>query len=161
MTVPCPVFFGMIDRSGEATGTQVYLTPLADNGSNFDDVLTTPTTGDYDLVKGTIITLTDCNLTRSIASLLVDESVASLPIVWSAQRELALKFIYQDETTLDKYSFSIPGPNSDVTQAGTDVLDLSGNIILAAAVTVWEAKLRSPDGNNITILSGKLIGRNS
>jgi hypothetical protein len=161
MALRTPVFYGMIDRSGEQTGTQVYLTDLADDGGNFDTVLTNATTGDYDVVKAAIITLTDCNMTRSIASLVVDQSVGTVPSVWSAQRELAVRFTYQDETTLKKYSFTIPGPNSDITQEGTDVIDLSGNIIVAAAVTVFEAKLRSPDGNNITILAAKLIGRNS
>jgi len=154
-----PIHIGMIDHSGEKSGTLLYFQPLEDDGSNFD-TLVTPVTGDYDLIKGPLTAITIMNMTRSIASFVIEQDTATLPSNAHAQREVKILFTYLDEDTNALYSFTVPGPTTTVIPSGTDEIDLD-NVLIAAFVAAVEAKCVSPVGGPITVMSARLVGRNS
>jgi len=79
-----------------------------------------------------------------------------------AQRELKALFIYQGDTTLKKFQIEIPTFDpTDHMIDGTDMIDLTSTDV-AAFVTAFEALGRSPDDDTetVTILEGRLVGRN-
>jgi len=155
-----PVHIGMVDKSGEQTGTMLYFEPILDDGTNWDDLFDQGGANIYDIVKVPMILLTKLNLTRSIASVEVERSSGTLPAAADAQREWATRFVYLDTVTNKKYSFTIPAPVDSIVQEGTDVVDL-GNALVAAFITVFEANCVSPEGNAVSVLSARVIGRNS
>lgn len=154
-----PVHIGVIDKSGELSGTMFNFAPIEDDGSNVDSLFTSVGNA-YDVLKLVYIDLTWCNLTRSIASIIVDESSPTLPSNAAAQRELAARFTYIDTVTGSKYTFSIPGPQSTIIQAGTDEISLA-NLAVAAFVTAFELYCLSPVGNPVEVQAARLVGRNS
>ena len=99
--------------------------------------------------------------TRSTESISIKTDLGSLvrPTDEEAQREMALRVFYVDNTTQKKYHLTIPGPQVDLmASAGFDVVDWSGTE-MAALETALEAGILSPDGNAISILTGKIVGR--
>lgn len=155
------VHFGMVDHSGESSGTILYFDPVAVDGTNWDSLFTDVGTSVHDLVKAGIVTMTKLNMTRTIASIVVDESAGSLPSEADAQREWAIRFVYIDlDNSNKKYSFTVPAPTDAVVPSGTDVVNLA-NITVAAFVTLIETYCKSPDGGDIEIVEARLIGRNS
>ena len=154
-----PVRIGMIDRSGENTSVNFHLPAIASDGSNWPNLFA-PTTGRYDLLKLTLTPLTRLNLTRSVMNQVVETSVGSLPADAMAQRELAIRFTYVDDVSNNKYRFDVPGPVDAVIQSGTDVIDLA-NVLIAAFKVDFEAQCVSPEGNAVTIIGARLVGRKS
>lgn len=155
------VHFGMIDHSGEQTGTLLYFDPVAVDGTNWDTLFTDVGTSVHDIIKAGIITLTKLNMTRTIASVVVDQSAGSIPSAADAQREWAIRFVYADiDNGNKKYSFTIPAPVDAIVPSGTDVVNL-GQALVAAFVTLFETYCLSPDGGAVEVLSAQLIGRNS
>lgn len=79
-----------------------------------------------------------------------------------AQRELKALITYQGDTTLKKFQLEIPtfDPTGRMI-AATDDIDLT-ETDMAAWVTAFEAIGRSPDDDTetVTVLFGKLVGRN-
>ena len=156
--MPSTLHFGMIDKSGEQSGVLLHIDAPAD-GDDYDAIID-PVTGIHQLLKDALIPLTKLNLTRTILSVEVDTSSGSLPSAADAQREWAIRFTYKDLTTNRKYSFTVPAPVDAVVQSGTDEVD-GGNLLIAAFITAVEAYCKSPDGNDIDVQSGRIIGRNS
>ncbi len=82
------------------------------------------------------------------------------PVVATAQRELGLLVTYQDTVTGKKYRITIPGPKwATIGQAGTDSVNTAAPL-WTAFVTAFEAHAVSEFGNAITVVSGRLVGRN-
>jgi len=87
---------------------------------------------------------------------------AALPASPYAQRELKLLFSYEDTTTGQRYTFTVPAPDLAVleTVEGSDAVVLADAGVMAAFVTAVEGWALSPDGNLINILSCRVVGRN-
>lgn len=152
-----PITFGMIDHSAELTRTKVYFPDIDADGLNWP-TLFAPATGSYDLLKVSLITLTDLNLTTSRMGQEIDSSVPTPPSDPKAQREMAVRFIYVDDVTGKKYRFDIPGPPDAIIQSGTDVIDLA-DVLVAVFKIDFEAQCVSEVGNAVTITSARLVGR--
>ena len=154
------VHFGYIDHSAESTRTQLYVAELESDGSNFPNVFDPSPSGSVDNLRLALDTVTKLNETNVTASLLAHEAVGSIPADATAQREIAARMTYVDNVTGKKYRFDIPAPDDAFVPTGTD------DINMAAAVWVtfkglFEANAVSPDGNAVTLQSGKLVGRRS
>ena len=151
-----PVRIGMIDHSAESSSTTLYFPAPVDGDLS---PIIEPTTGAYDVVKVPFIVLTDLNLTRTVASMVIDTSVGELPSDKKAQRELKLQITYVDNVTTRKYRLEIPGPSEAVIPEGTDVVPLT-NPALALFKTAFEAQCVSPVGNPVTVIGARVVGRN-
>lgn len=80
----------------------------------------------------------------------------------NAQRERKFLVIYEDDTTLAPYRMEIPCADfslTDVILPGTDKVDLTQTEI-AAFVTAFETLCKSPEGNDVTVLQMRAVGRN-
>lgn len=150
-----PVHFGLIDHSAENSGVLLNLEAVLDDGSNIPDILTA-----MGNLKTAIAVVTLLNFTNITASVTLDRTAATIPSSVYAQRELALRFLYTDTVTNQKYSYTVPGPDSGFIVAGTDEVPLS-NLGIAAFITVVEANAVSPNGNPIIHTGVRLVGRNS
>lgn len=149
---------GTIDHSGENSRTGLYVEDL--DNTNYDTLLL-PTTGKYDLLKAGFILLTKLNLTRSTMSNVIDTSVGALPADPTAQRELAMRVTYVDDVTNKKYRYDVPSPVDALIQSGTDVVDIENNVAFTAWKTLFEANAVSPDGNAVTIIGARIVGRSN
>ncbi|MCK5133316.1 MAG: hypothetical protein KAR40_14335 [Candidatus Sabulitectum sp.] len=86
-----------------------------------------------------------------------------VPTDKDAQRERKFLVVYEDDTTLALYRMEVPCADYalvDVFQGETDLVDLAQTAI-AAFVTAFEALCRSPEGNAITVVSMRGVGRNT
>lgn len=82
------------------------------------------------------------------------------PVSQYAQRELGLMVTYSDNVTGRIYHVTIPGPDwTNLGQAGTDMV-LTSAAAWTAFVTLFNSVARSQDGNAVTVMSGRLVGRN-
>lgn len=102
-----------------------------------------------------------CLCTRSKEQVNVNLQDGSLarPSDTAAQREVGLRIFYVDDTTQKKYHVTIPGPDTSLMASpGFDIVDWSGTE-MAALETAFEANVLSPDGNAVSILTGKIVGR--
>lgn len=106
------------------------------------------------------ITLGDVMGTEIVG--VVYQDVGTLPNEPFAQREIKGRFTFIDVSNNRPMSVSIPAIDLDnVSQFGTDVLDISGNAFILAFQAAVELHARSPYGNNVSIQSGKLVGVNN
>jgi len=81
----------------------------------------------------------------------------------NAQRERKWMVTYEDSTSLALYRIEIPCANHDLTGvfAGqSDEVDLTQTEI-AAWITAFEQLCRSPEGNNVNVVSIRTVGRNT
>ena len=77
-----------------------------------------------------------------------------------AQRELGLRLFYQDEVNSKKYHITLPCPDLlVVASGGTDEVDLSGIAVVNAFVQALEQFMRSPEGNEVQVYKGVIVGR--
>jgi len=154
-----PIFTAtFLDRSGEKSTMQVPLPTIG--AGNIVAALDSITDGTPDGLLTTLKALSHCTLVRSQVALDPEFYVENLPASALAQREMALLVSYQDNVNGKKYTFSIPGPKWDlIGQAGTDIID-PANVLWLAAKTAIQTFMVSPDGNAITVVAGRLVGRN-
>lgn len=136
-----------LDRSGEKSNMKVH----------YDDAA-------VDLATKLAALVTAANT----LSLMVEQATNMTTVnvitnarVGAGQREGKYLVEYQDNTNLNKGSFTIPGrdDNTYTTEPGTDYYDLT-TTDLAALVTAVQAVVVSPDGNAITVTGIKSVGRN-
>ena len=106
------------------------------------------------------------NIVRGVLGkeqLVMDNTVLdnSVPADQSAQVELKFQFTYEGNTSKKKYRFEVATPDTDKLVPGTDIVDMTDPDV-AAFVTAAETLGRSPDSDTetITILEGRLVGRN-
>lgn len=77
-----------------------------------------------------------------------------------AQREIGLMLTYTDTVTGKSYRITVPGPDwTNIRSAGTDMADMT-SVKMAAFKTAFEEHVVSPDGNAVSLVSGRLVGRN-
>jgi hypothetical protein len=73
-------------------------------------------------------------------------------------REDKLELRYTDNVTFTIYTMEVPCRQGDLTTSeGSDLLPTDD---WAATKTAFEAVVRSPDGNAVTLQSVRIIGRN-
>jgi len=151
-----PVRYGYRDRSGELTHTLIHFPPLQDDADNSG--ILDAAVGSIAVVGSALALLTKCRQAKDTLSIQVGAGLTGLPTAADAQREWAIRWQYQDNTTLKFFRFDSPAPIDAVVQDGTDVIDMT-NALVIAFKTAFEADCVSPDGNAVTLLSGRIVGR--
>lgn len=148
------VHFGMIDHSAEACGPSLW---FDDTGKpNYTDVGTAA-----GLVQTALAILTDCNLTNTVLSAVLDSTSPAVPATVTAQREIAIRIVYRDTVTGKAERFDVPGPATTFYPgSGTDVIPLD-NAVAAAFIAVFEAQCVSMLGNPVEVTNIYLVGRNN
>jgi hypothetical protein len=154
--MPAQYSLTFLDRSRETSVVALNIpsiTPI-----NFATILTG---GIPVALSDAIATMSLCTPMVESVTLPVIRRAATTPTSPYAQRELAVRVSYQDNTTLTKYSVTIPGADlATLGQPDTDLIS-PANEVFAAFVAVFEADVVSPDGNAVTVLSGRIVGRAS
>jgi hypothetical protein len=106
-----------------------------------------------------IMDLTDCSRGKELFSGIAAQGSEALPVIATAQREVAIRIFYQDDTTGKKYHLSIPGPQvEDYPEVGSDEVPLDGTD-MAAFITLFESNALSEVGNAVTVYAARLVGR--
>lgn len=149
---------GFIDSCGERSVVSLPLPTIT--GANLDATLLKTVVTNAAVLAGKLVALSVCNAIHSSVSLPKVRQAETLPTAATAVRELGLMVSYQDNTTGKKYHFVIPGPDTSKLTPGTDNINPADSdwVALKAAL---EADIVSPDGNAITVIGGKLVGRNN
>lgn len=140
--------FGTLDQSSEATGFQIHI------ASGAIDLSTIPagaadliTDLDTELVDWTAVTYTVTSTRR-----------LSTVSVGAGNREDKLELKYFDNVTFKPYTVEVP------CRKGTLATETGSDLIPAATWTAtkasFEAYVKSPDGNAVTLSQVRLIGRN-
>lgn len=140
--------FNTIDQSGERSGFSVHLASGAVDLTTIPAAWTALITAlDTELVDWTPVNYIG-NITRKLATVEVGEG----------NREDKVELKYQDNTTFGVYTVEVPCRKGALTTiTGTDLIDPA---TWATTKTAFEALARSPDGNAVTLLSVRIIGRN-
>jgi len=138
-----------LDQSSEPTGFQVHI------ASGAVDLSTTPATL-TNLVTAIDTELVDWTAVSYSATITKRLSTAS---VGEGNREDKLELKYYDNTTFKPYTVEIPcRKGSLVTETGSDLIPLATWETLTKPA--FEAYVKSPDGNAVTLGQVRLIGRN-
>jgi len=122
--------------------------------------LDTITTGLTDLIT----TIQDLSL-GVVAKRSATKSVTisnAYPTVNEAQREKILQVSYQDNVTLSTHTTQIPAIDMSLLTflGATDMVDIATGDEMIAFVTAFNANVKSPLGNAVTVLSAEFQGRN-
>jgi len=152
------VMLQTIDNSRELSGISWYLPELLADGSNYADVVGGGLSNRAVLATATAL-MTKCNEVKQLVSITPSASAISVPADVTAQREMALRVIYQDTTTLKMYRLDIPAPVDSLFDLGTDEVDIESNVAFLAWSVVFEANAVSPDGNAVNITRAYRVGR--
>jgi len=152
------VHYSYRDYSNELTKTQLHFAPIDDAGNN--DALLDAATGSIAVVGTAASLLTKCVQAGTTLSVKMDNGTAGLPVAADAQREWATRFSYQDDVTGKFYRFDIPAPVDAIVQSGTDLIDMADALVVAFKAA-FEANCISEDGNAVTLVSGRIVGRRS
>lgn len=148
---------GWIDNSAEKTRTQLYFA----RPDNLTIVGITDMESDMDTVRLAMDTLTLLNETRLTYEMVAHTANPVPPASVLAQREGGIRFTYSDSVTGKLYRFDLPGVDQSAYRtSGTDDVDLTQTDI-ATFVSAFNAHCVSPDGNAVTIVSGRFYGKNN
>jgi len=151
------VSVNLLDYSGETTRSQFYVAALAADGSNWAAIK-----ADIDALRVALLIATGCSHINTTVSIEEATGSGALPADASAQRELAIRIKYRDDVTGEFGFVTCPGPIvTFYPPQGVkgDFIPLD-NAVFAAFILVIEADMVSRDGNAITIVEGRLVGRN-
>lgn len=144
---------GFRDYSKEASSFRVPVTTLNAGNLVAQSAL-------IDTLEGAIIAIT-LGIAQKDEIILEHALLSSaLPTSPDAQREKKWLIRYHDATTQVKYVSSVPCADLSTLSGNTDFMDPTAGVFtdLKAA---WEAVVRSPDDNNLTILDSiEYVGRN-
>ncbi len=144
-----------VDRSGE--GSRVQFAPsqaLADDITK----VTLPANSVALIFVTALQAVSDGLIVRR--SLTTSVKLTNAAAATDGQREERWLVVYQDNTTMTLYSFEIPCRKASIKPPqGQDQVDLN-TAPWPAFKTAVEAAVVSPDGNPITVLAVRLIGRN-
>jgi len=153
------VTFSFLDAGGERSTTSFAIVTLTN--ANIDGII--GAAGEVDDLRDAIVGVT-LGQTASVKVLARDSDKSSSPATApEAQRELKWLVEYSDDVTGQVYQAEIPCPDiTDATlynQAPTKEIDLT-DALWVTFVTAFEALVRSADGNAVTVIGGRLVGRN-
>jgi hypothetical protein len=153
-----PVTMQTVDNSGELSRVRFFVDDIAADGTNYEGEL-----GGVASKRALMITATELitknNKTKVQAGILLSESALSIPADKTAQREMALRVIYQDTVTMDFYRMDVPAPVDGLFDANTDEVDIESNVAFLAWSAVFEANCLSPDGNAVNVTRAYRVGR--
>jgi len=135
------------DASNEKGTTTVYVDPAIENA----DVAT---------LRAAILALSTGTYQEQRLTVVTPNSNA-FP-TGTQEREEKILIRYEDTTTLNIYTFTIPcfDKAGSTRITGTDFYEITSGE-LATLVTQLEANALSPAGNAINVLSAQYVGRNS
>lgn len=155
MTQPF-VTFTIRDYAQQASTVSFYLPDV--DAASFDDIIGTG--GNVELLAATVAVMSAGKVESYQVSLPKVMLSAAAPNVWSA-REVKALFTYQDDTTEELGSFEVAAPDITIgPPAGSEIFDLDSNVPLAASKAVIEANAVTRDGNTLTLLRARKVGRN-
>jgi hypothetical protein len=149
--------YTFVDHSKEKTRVSFNAAEVAADGSNWG-ALVSDITSVYVLSATAIGAITGLNSVSSGVSI-PDITVVS-PIVYpdyGHDREIAVRFTYQDDVTAKLYRFDIPDP-VDIFSENSDDVDMT-NILVVALKAIVDTSWRSELGNAVTLISGHKVGR--
>lgn len=149
--------FTFVDHSKEKTRVAFNVAPILADGSNWD-ALVSDVASVRALSGAAINAITGLNEVLSGVS--VPDFAETSPIVYpdyGHDRELAVRFTYQDDVTGKLYRFDIPDP-VDIFNANSDEVDMD-NVLVIALKAIVDADWVSELGNAVTLLSGRKVGR--
>jgi hypothetical protein len=155
MPLPSSQFsLSLLDFSGEKSVVQWSGPEIT--GAAFD---VTTWLAAMDAIADAVMDLSDCTRGKEQFSSVADQGAETLPAIATAQREVAIRVFYQDDSTGKKYHLSIPGPQvEDYPDAGSDDLDITTGD-LASFVSAFETNAESEAGNSVTVYAARLVGR--
>lgn len=139
------------DYSNEDSTTTVNTKSLTDNVA-YEAARDAFNTAVDNITSGRLAAYTESNIVRLSNQPAIDSSSA---------RELKVLVSYEDTVTFKKFSVTVPTfrPSLVTMMAGTDLVDITAGSA-AAFVTAFEAFVNSPDGNAVSVISMRLVGRN-
>lgn len=150
--------FTFVDHSKEQTKVTFYTEPVASDGSNWADMVT-GVASVRALTGAALNAITGLNEIRSGVSVPdFAETTISYP-AYGHDREIAVRFTYQDNVTGTLYRFDVPDPG-DIFLTNSDDADMS-NVLVTALKAIVDADWRTPAGNACTLVSGRKVGRNN
>lgn len=141
--------FNTVDQSSEPTSFSVHAASGAMDLTTIPAAVTDLITAiDTELVGWTPVSYT-ANITRRL----------STATVGVGNREDKLEFKYVDNVTFKPYTTEVPCRQGTLeTETGSDLIPPATWTTLTKPA--WEALVRSPDGNAVTLTQVRLIGRN-
>jgi len=149
-----------------ASRVNFTITDYTRESSNFSVNGINVSSANYDAQQTQAIALSDAIEGLSIGQVAKREFISSIafpetatPTDPFAQREMKWLVVYQDDTTSKLQSMEIACPDLALLVPNTDLLDLTSTEG-AAFVTAFEAFARSSDGNPVSVVSARLVGRN-
>lgn len=147
------------DESGEKSRVDLWFADLtAETVATIPDQLDIANAGSLALL---IASCSLCTPVKSDISYEVSKAAQVKPGNVNAQREIGILFTYTDNVTGSLYHFTIPGGDlANLLAAGTDQVDTS-KAKFTALKTAFETYCKSPVGNAVTLVSGRLVGRNN
>jgi hypothetical protein len=141
---------------------------FSDEVSSVSFNVATPSGASYDwaaletaiaAVRDAMTAVSLCTRSKEQVNVQTDAGSLTRPSDEAAQRELGLRIFYVDSVTQKKYHVTVPGPDTSLMASpGFDIVDWSGAEMVALE-TAFEANVLSPDGNAVSILTGKIVGR--
>jgi len=146
-----------VDHSKEQTRVSFNLTPILADGTNWDTTIS-DVGSQLALSKAAIDAITGLNHVATGVN--VPRFYEDSPITYPAyghDRELAVRFTYQDDVTGKLYRFDIPDP-VDIFSDNSDDVDM-GNALVIALKAIVDADWVSELGNAVTLISGRKVGR--
>lgn len=152
--------YHLVGYSGEKSLAGFHFPAVADGGGNWDEMFVDYGSS-YNFLRFALRDLTRMNIHRVSMGQRILTSSPDLPADPMAQRELAIRFSYVDNVTGKKYWFDIPAPVAAVLKQGTDVVGLSASTEMGVFVSNFQQSCVSPDGNAVTVIGARLVGRRS
>lgn len=144
------------DYAQQASTVSFYLPDI--DAASFDDVVGAG--GNVLNLVGAMQVISAGKVESYQVSLPKTPLAGAAPNVWSA-REVKALFTYQDVTTEELGSFEVAAPDITIgPPAGSEIFDLDSNVILAAQKLVIEANAVTRDGNDLTLVRVRKVGRN-
>lgn len=148
---------GYIDNSGEGSSTRFYLPQLT--AGNYDAVAGNGVGENVGDLRLAVAAVTLCNFTQHTVVAEQYTEAGDLPASAFAQREFKL-LVKMVDTANNRSTVTIPAPNLDVlAQPGTDIVDHVSNVVAAALAAAIEANAVSPQGNALSVIGMRIVGR--
>lgn len=152
-------FFTLMDRSKEKSTVTLNLDALTAGGANYATLETAA-----DALYTAIDDVTLGNIQER--ALVAERTRLTNVVPGTGYRERKLLVRYQDNTTLKVYTIEIPCINDAAFTfaPGTDFVDIGASSPPAAQTALLVAlntHVKSPVGNDITVISMEIVGRNN
>lgn len=149
-----------VDHSKEKTTVSIALAPVAADGSNWD-TLVTDVASQTALFKAAIDAITTLNhVSTGISVPKYDETLPLTFPAYGADRETAVRFVWQDNVTGFLGHFDVPSP-VDIFNTESDDVDMSDALVIALKALVDADAYNPRTGNQVTLIRGYKVGRNN